>query len=358
MTGNAQWVGADGNRYVSTNGKVQNVGAATSGGGEYWIKQGYSMILDPNAGGSGKTDWNNSGANFIEPSQNGVLGMETRESASSAAASAAAREAAAKTAANASARDNTQKAINSLDTELAVGNQNIDAETGAVRSRYDREAQQNESDYNEQTVNNNQNLLKNKQNGLQAGAQGIRGLRSTLASIGALGGTGLTLANRAVTNSVNQDLGEASETAATNARTLDSAIGKFRDEDKDRRAELETTARNNRTALEGRVESKRQGFLQKMAELFSEIGDTGNATSFLNRAGDLNNTIAQKTAVAQAPVTARSAAFTPGTLADYLAGTGDMTVTTEAGDATGLGTSPSAILAGRKDKERRQVALA
>lgn len=261
--------------------------------------------------------------------------------------------AAAKTAANSAARNNTQKAIDSLGTELNVGYGNIDAETNAIRSRYDREATTNEDDYNGQTVNNNQNLLKNKQNALQAAAQGARGLRSTLASIGALGGTGVTLANRAVTNSANQDLGEASETAATNAMTLDKAIGRFRDEDKDRRGELDVQARNNRTALEGRVESKRQSYLQKMADLFSEIGDTGNATSFLNRAGDLNNTIASKTAVAAAPIAARGAAFTPGTLADYLAGTGDMTVQTQAGDATGMGTTPASILAGRKDRERK-----
>lgn len=273
-----------------------------------------------------------------------------------ASARAAAAEAAKRAQAQA-AINNTQKAYDSTATELNVGYGNIDNETNSIRSRYDREAQTNEGDYNTQTVNNNQSLLKNKQNALQAAAQGARGLRSTLASIGALGGTGQVLANRAVTNSANQDLGEASETAAGNARTLDTAIGKFRDEDKIRRDELEVQKNNNRTALEGRVESKRQGFLQKMAELFNEIGDSGRATDYLNRAGDMNNTIAQKTAVAAAPIAARGAAFTPGTLADYLAGTGDMTVTTQAGDATGMGTTPSSILAGRKDEKRKQTTL-
>ncbi len=259
-----------------------------------------------------------------------------------------------KRAASQAARDNTQKAIDSLGTELNVGYGNIDAESGAVRSRYDREARMNEDDYNTQTVTNNQNLLKNKQNELQAAAQGARGLRGTLASIGALGGDGLKLANRAVTNAANQGIGEATETAANNAMQLDTAIKKFRDEDRIRRDELETQARNQKTALEGRVESKRQSYFQKMAELFNEIGDAGNAAAFLNRAGDLNNTIAAKTAVAATPIAARSAAFTPGALADYLAGAGDMTVTAEAGDATGLGTSPTSILAGRKDERKKQ----
>jgi len=308
-------------------------------------KTGSSAAWDRTAASNAYEEWMNGRQTTVADQQAG------------AAASAAARAEAAKRAQSQAALGNTQKAIDSLGTELNVGYGNIDAETNSIRSRYDREAQTNEGDYNTQTVNNNQSLLKNKQNALQAAAQGARGLRSTLASIGALGGTGQVLANRAVTNSANQDLGEASETAAGNARTLDTAIGKFRDEDKIRRDELETQRKNNRTALEGRVEAKRQGFLQKMAELFNEIGDSGRATDYLNRAGDMNNTIAQKTAVAAAPIAARGAAFTPGTLADYLAGTGDMTVTTQAGDATGMGTTPSSILAGRKDEKRKQTTL-
>lgn len=372
MANGVFWLGQDGNVWVKGAQGTNSAGKIDANSGQYWTKQGYSMISDPNRnpgggnvsgsladdrgtgyGGQVDTGHNPAYAGGSVPS-----GSTSYSSGDGGAAARQAAQDAARRAANEAARNNTQKAIDSLGTELNTAYGNIDRESASIRSRYDNEAARNEADYKGETVNNNQSLLKNKQNSLQAGAQGARGLRSTLASIGALGGTGLQLANRAVTNSVNQDLGEASETAASNAMQLDKAINRFRDEDKDRRQELETQARNQRTAAEGRIESKRQNYFQKMADLFAAIDDSGNATSFLNRAGDLNQTIAQKTAVAATPFTRRAAAFTPGDLAEYLAGTGDMTVETTAGDATGLGTSPSSILAGRrgqgKDEKKKQ----
>lgn len=361
MANGTFWRGADGKVYVAGHKGVNAAGNWNDGTTQYWTQRGFTFQNDPVAsqarplgddggtGHGGQVDMGSSGGSYSGGGGTSYGGGGGGGGSSVSAAEAARR------AAQQAAIGNTQKAIDSLGTELQTGYGNIDAEANAVRSRYQREADANEKEYRTQTINNNQSLLKNKQNALQAAAQGARGLRSTLSSIGALGGTGQVLANRAVTTAANQDIGEASETAAGNARTLDTAIGKFRDEDRARREELEVAARNNRTALEGRIEAKRQGFLQKMAELFSELGDAGQATNYLNQAGDLNNTIAAKTAVAQAPIAARGAAFTPGTLADYLAGTGDMTVTAEAGDATGMGTTPTTILAGRgKDERRRQ----
>lgn len=361
------WRGKDGKVWVAGAQGTNSAGDWNDGTLQYWTQRGYRVQDDPansaagrplagdgGSGTGGQVDMGMGAPLSTGGTSPAYSGGGTNSGGAAAAAAAAAE--AAQRAARQAALNNTQKSIDSLGTELNVGYGNIDAEANTVRSRYDREAEGNEKDYSTQTVNNNQSLLKNKQNALQAAAQGARGLRSTLSSIGALGGTGQTLANRAVTNAANQDIGEASETAAGNARTLDTAIGKFRDEDRARRDELEVSARNNRTALEGRVESKRQSYFQKMAELFSELGDSNSATDYLNRAGDLNNTIASKTAVAQAPIAARGAAFTPGTLADYLAGTGDMTVSAEAGDATGEGATPATILAGRgKDERKRQT---
>lgn len=364
MANGTFWRGADGKVWVAGHQGTNSAGNWNAGTTQHWTQRGFTFQDDPlkNAGRTADSDGGTGHGGQVDEGNfyvgsNNVATPATPGSGGDGGASARAAAAeAAQRAARQAALNNTQKSIDSLGTELNVGYGNIDAEANAVRSRYQREAEGNEKDYSTQTVNNNQSLLKNKQNALQAAAQGARGLRSTLSSIGALGGTGQTLANRAVTNAANQDIGEASETAAGNARTLDTAIGKFRDEDRARREELEVSARNNRTALEGRVESKRQGFLQKMAELFSELGDAGQATNYLNQAGDLNNTIAAKTAVAQAPIAARGAAFTPGALADYLAGTGDMTVSAEAGDATGEGATPGTILAGRgKDERKRQT---
>jgi hypothetical protein len=271
------------------------------------------------------------------------------------ATSAQAAADAAKRAANQAARDNTQRAIDSLDTELNTGYKNIDDSFNSVTGQYDREAQKVTADHEEQTVTNNNNLSQDRQNALLAAAQGRRGLRGTMSAMGALSGDGIKLADRVVTEGAKDDIGAATDTAATNSMSLDKAKRNFEEEDKQRRAEAETARNNSRTATEGAVMSKRQQMLQKMAELFSEAEDAGGATRYLNEAGALNEGIAQRTAVAATPIVAKSAAFTPGKLGEYLAGAGDMTV--EVGAGAPGGGNPSTILAGRNGARRREDEL-
>lgn len=251
---------------------------------------------------------------------------------------------------NQAAVDATGQALSSLDVERDTGYKNIDDSFSSLISKYDKEAARNEEDYNEQTESNTNSLTKNKQNALVAAAQGRRGLRGTLASLGALSGDGGVLADRAVTTAANQDIGEAADTFAGNAQTLDKAVGRFRDEDKDRRAEAETTKMNQRTSLEGQIASKKQNFFQKLAELYGGAEMTTEANNNLREAGNLNNEIASKTRVAATAFTPKSAAFTPGDLENYLAGAGDMTVDVAAG-GTG-GENPNSILAGRGRRKR------
>lgn len=276
-----------------------------------------------------------------------------------AASSAAAAQEAARRAANAASRNATQQAIDSLGTELDTGRRNIHTERDAIASRYDRERGTAKKEYDDNIVTNDTNLAKNKQNSLLSAAQGLRGLRSVMASIGALSGDGGKLANRAVQTEANKDIGGAADTYAQNAQQLDKSWDKFDEEDQDRRNQLEVQRQNQETALEGKVASKRQGYLQKMADLFGEVGDAGSAQRLIGEAGGLNNEIASKTAVAAAPFQARTAAFTPGDLADYLAGAGDMTVDVVGGDSTGLAPElNTTLLAGRKKRDERGAPVA
>lgn len=330
------WRGADGNTYVKA--------AGLSGGVQRWapgwdqdqrrvdIINSLTRIDDPNGPKPQQTPT----ANRTVANSNGGSGS-------------------AGPALNEAAVSNTQKAIDSLGTEEAVGLKSIDDSFNSLMTKYGNEAARNEADYQEGGVTNNQNFAKNKQNALLAAAQGRRGLRGTLSSIGALSGDGAALADRVVTEGANDDIGGATETATTNATMLDKAIGNFRDEDKERRAEAETARNNSRTALEGSILSKRQQFYQKMAELFGGADRTAEASTWLNRAGDLNTPIAQKSAVQATPIQARSAAFTPGELENYLAGAGDMTVSTAPAANGGAG-SPMTILAGRRRKREEMAA--
>lgn len=327
------WIGANGNTYVFTNrgngnqvydlGKQSNVERSVASnivGGDITGMQ--RQIADPN------------------PPKTAAAQEEAPVTSGSGAKAPVL---------NTAAIDNTNKAISSLDTERAVGNKNIDDSYGSVVGRYDQEAQRAKGDYDEGVVTTNTNLQKDKQNAYVAAAQGRRGLRGSLAAIGALSGDGARLADRAVTQGANEDIGGAAETATTNIGSLDKAKRNFDDEDKQRRADAETARNNSKTALEGTILSKQQQYYQKLAELFAEGGKTGEASTWLNKAGDLNSGIAQRTAVQASPIVAKSANFTPGDLESYLAGAGDMTVQVDAG-ANGAQT-PATILAQKKRRE-------
>lgn len=326
------WIGADGNYYAKSDDfeGVKNVTHVVNDPSNPWINiiNGYQKIDDPNP-----------------PPQE-----QQTSSGGTGGGSAPA-----KPPLDQAAVDATKQAIDALDTQQNVGYKNIQDSYGSLIGGYDREKARTEGEYNEQTVTNNTNLQKNKQNALVSAAQGRRGLRGVLASIGALFGTGGKLADRAVTTEANQDIGGAVDTAAGNAQQLDTAIGRFREEDVNRRAEAGTARGNQRTRLEGDVASDRQKLYRTMAEIYKEAGDEAAAGDWLRRAGDLNEFIAQRTAVAQTPFSKLAAAYTPGQLSDYLAGAGDMTV--EVGPAAGgTGVTAPSIFAGRRKKNRRDLA--
>lgn len=325
MAGSVYWVGADGNIWFKDSSGTRNVGKPT---------------------GVGALD-NGFDAEFLSAEATRIDDPVSRPTVTNTTGTAPAPKVV-----NTAAVNATQQAIDSLGTEEQVGNQNIDAGYGSLIGRYDMEKGRAEGDYTEQTVTNNQNLQKNRQNELVAAAQGSRGLRGVLAGMGALSGDGMKLANRAVTSEANEGLGKAADTATSNAQMLDKSIGRFREEDEVRRNDAKTAAENQRTALKGSLAAKRQQFYQKMAELFGEGGNDAAAADWLGKAGGLNNEIAANTRVAATPFTAKGAAFTPSQLENYLAGSGDMTVRVGEG---GLGGDlDGTLLAGRKPGKKKE----
>jgi hypothetical protein len=326
------WIGSDGNVWFKgATGAVQNVGAPIKAGANGFdsamLSAEATQIADPN------------------PPKTEYTPPPTNTTSTSGGLTAA------QIAANLAGRENTQKAIDSLDTEQNVGYKNIDDTAAGIKTTYDNETTKNTQDYNDSTVTNNTNLQKNKQNALLAASQGRRGLRGVLASMGALGGDGSVIADRMVQKGANADIGQAADTFGANTVTLDKALRDYNDANDKRRAELEASRVGQRNALEGKIAEKRQSFFQKMADLFGGINDAGNATAFANKAGDLNNEIATKTATPAPAYETKTAAFTPGKLADYISGAGDMTVATRNGDNTPIGQSSLvATTAKKKDQ--------
>jgi len=342
MAVTAYWIGQDGNVWYKSSSGTQNAGKLIkdygTGFDAQYLSAESTRIDDPNPGGAKKTTTSSGGGRRTSGGGGGGGGASSQKVLNDAAVGA------------------TQQAINSLDTEFNVGNQNIDEGYGSLISKYDLERGNTREDYDENVVTNNQNLQRNKQNALSSAAQGLRGLRGVLGSIGALSGDGSKLANQAVTTEANKDLGGATETAATNAQSFDKAWGRFDEEDAQRRKEAETSRTNQRTALEGSIASKRQNYFQKMAELYGDAGNTAAATDWLGKAGGLNNEIASKTRVAATPYSSKAAAYTPGDIESYLAGAGDMTVKVTDG---GVAAGPTALNAnsGKETEEQRRKRL-
>ena len=321
--GSEFWIGSDGNVwYRATDGTTSNMGpsSGTMTSANLTLN-GSTQISDPLPGGTGGDT-----ASTNNTTGGGGTPAPVLDQASVNA---------------------TQSGIDSLATTEATGRANIAGGYDSTIGQYNQESDRATADYGESTVTNNQNFQKDQQNAMVAAAQGRRGLRGTLASIGALGGDGAKLADRAVTEGANDDIGEARDTTVANTMNLDKAKKRYDEDDAVRRARATTERTNQETALEGSVLSKRQQGLQKLAELFRAGGRGAEADNYTNEAASLNTSIAQKTAVASTPFTRGSAAFTPGKLAEYLAGAGDMTVDVGAGAE---GASPT-ILATRKKKE-------
>lgn len=229
---------------------------------------------------------------------------------------------------------------------------NIDRAYQSELSGFDAAGQNAKNDFDKNTFTNDNNLSRNRQNSLISAAQGQQGLRSVLASLGALSGTGETLAKRAVSQAANADLGEAQSTYATNVDNLTTSFDRYKQDDDRQRKLLSTERENQRSAAEAtRLKAEQDAYAQ-VAQLFGQARNSGEAVNFLNRASGMNDAVARSGATQAAPFTAKAAAFTPAQLQNYLAGVGDMTVKTGGPTSPGVGSGINSLTALRKREEQ------
>lgn len=230
----------------------------------------------------------------------------------------------------------TDAGINSVDTALTK-----------LTGQYDTEAAANEGNYKTQSETNQNNLQTNKQTALVNAAQGRRGLFGTLSSLGALNGSGIDLANRAVQKGANDDLHGAAENYSGNQSGLDTAIGTFRTEDTRRKEDAKTAAENAKTNVRNQAARDSLSFLSNLTNDYAAMGDEGNAKAYAGRAAALYPEMA-RTSIPNSNIAYSGAAFTPGTLASYMAGA-DSTQVSTVPTAPGQ-TTPGLIAAPTKKK--------
>lgn len=338
MAGAVYWTGADGNVYIKgdnavNGGAVTNLGDATkanynlgAGGFESnTLQQSIQaqQIADPNAP--------------APANPNGPSGPTYQDKSNDIAIQNA--------------------GLSAADTQKTSGLSAVDKALAGLNGQYDTESTANHGNYQTQSDTNRNNLETNKESALVNAAQGRRGLFGTLASLGALNGSGIDLANHAVQSGANEDLTGASGTFNQNQTGLDTAIKSFDQQDAQRREDAKTAATNARTKVAHDTAVSKQGFYTNLANDYSAEGNSAGAKQFTNLAASLYPDIANNAAPDTTNLSAENAAFTPGSLANYLAGSGSTTVTASPTAGTGAGASVLPGLTAANANDKKKLAL-
>lgn len=297
------WIGADGNVYVKGANGVQNFGAVTGGQSANGIETKLGsvqaqQIADPN------------------PPKATVTPTATTSTSSGTTYEDKSNDIAQQNA-----------GLNSVGTQTSTGLSAVDQSLAQLFGIYDTEANAAKTSATTNSNQNNVNLQKNKQTALVNAAQGRQGLNATLASLGALNGSGLELATRAVQKGANADLAGASDNFDTNQQAIDTALGTFNAQDKERRDQATNDATNAKTAVQNESAKNTLGYYQNLSNDYAAQGDKANATKYSSLAASLFPTIASTTVPSVGP-SYSSAAYTAPALASYLAGNSGTSVTT------------------------------
>jgi len=234
-----------------------------------------------------------------------------------------------------------------VDTQTDAGTAAIDKSLGALKGGYANEAAANEKTFSNNSDTNQNNFQKNKESSYVNAAQGRQGLFGTLASLGALNGSGVDLANNAVKSGLDADLSGAGSNYATNQGGLVDSIEKFRRENDQRNSQADTQAGNAKTNLQNDAARSKQNFYHNVANDYNEMGDTANENLYSGKASALYPDIA-RTNVPNANLTPVAAAYTAPSLASYLAGGNTQVNTTPTTPNGPAGALPGLMVGGTK----------
>lgn len=224
--------------------------------------------------------------------------------------------------------------LKSVDGYLTSGNAQVDAALAAVMGKYATEDTNEAASTKTNNDQNELNLTKNQQTAYVNAAQGRQGLYATLASLGALNGTGVTLATRAVAKGANDDLSGANDTYNTNSNAIAGADEAYQTADKERKDDANTAAANAKTGVQNNAYKQQLGYYQQLSSDYADQLDSGNASKYASLANALFPQI-QATTVADSTPTYAQDAYTAPTLANYLAGNSTQVSATPASGAPG-----------------------
>jgi hypothetical protein len=229
------------------------------------------------------------------------------------------------------ARAGTQTSLDSIDGILNNKLREARGEYEAILKSYAADELANKDTFDKKLSQNEGNRESQQQAALLAAANGSRGLYSALASIGALGGTGKVLANRAVSNEANVDIGNANKTFDTNSGALYDSYGELKKQEDQRKRDAELTLKKSEQALRYDATSQRQQLLKDMADLWGKAGNFGQSDRYTGDASKLTADLMKNTRPNVGTYATSPLQYSAPALQNYLAGANDMTVSTSAG---------------------------
>jgi hypothetical protein len=230
------------------------------------------------------------------------------------------------------ARNATQVSIDSLGTIMNNALTGADGEYNSVMDAYNTEDAANKARYEGDVQKNEINRDESTQASLLGAARGSRGLYATLASLGALNGTGRTLANRAVATEANADLGAGQKSFETNVSNLFDARSILSKQEEQRRKDAEKIRADAKQNAEYDYYKGNQDLSKEMAGLWTDAGNTGEAGNWLNRSSTYTPEMAKRTKVNVGQYAKTPLEYGAPALDKYLGGMNNMAVNVAGGN--------------------------
>jgi hypothetical protein len=186
-----------------------------------------------------------------------------------------------------------QAGLNALGAGLTTENNSINSKIGGIDALYAGDLGTAKNNYTTESQANTDDLQSNKEVALQNAVQGRQGLYGTLASLGALNGTGLVLANNAVAKGANEDLATAANNFSTNKDSLDTAYNTYTTEEQNAKKQADDAAATDLTQAKNSSLRTQQQYLSAIANDYTKEGNTAQAKNYFAQANALFDPINQ-----------------------------------------------------------------
>lgn len=292
------WVGADGNVYVKGSQGTNAAGKADANTASYWGSRGFNGIADPNPPQTNNTAPAQNGSGAASNYQNKAADIAVQEGG-----------------------------LGSVQATQDAGTAAVNKALSTITGQYEGDLGTAKTEYGADSNSNQTDLQSNKQTSLENAVQGRQGLYSTLASLGALNGTGLELANNAVQKGANTDLTTAADTYATNQRGLDTGYNTYTTNEQRLEQKAKDAAANDIQQVQHDALASKQTYLKNLADDYTAEGNTGQAKTYADQVAALFPQLAS-TNVPTIDLGYTGAAYTAPTLSQYVGQANNTTVQT------------------------------